>query len=206
MEWDDYERKPYPVLHFNQTHFKILSEYFRSRHDMETGFWSPLCLVCVVWWCQDHSEAAGTYISVMRLCPLQYSAMFSFWKAKCTQVNKWKPGELGEKYFNLPDRKPEQMRNSDRTSSETVTLGKKRTHAVALILSLHLVMKALTSFYNVSIIAKQICPLIMLYVSVSSVNLKVLYKGREILLLLFEVDDSQFTDLVTTPHSPPRKQ
>lgn len=58
----------------------------------------------------------------------------------------------------------------------------------------------------VSVIAKQISPVIMLYSSVSSVNLKIFYKGREILLFLFKVDGSHFTDLVTIPHNPLRQQ
>lgn len=122
MRWL-WKKKLYTVLHFNQTHSKSLSEHF-SRHDMKTKIWFPLCSDCVVWWCPNHPEDAGTFISMTHLCPLQYPEMFSLGKTKLAQVNKWKLGEFEKKYFNSPGRKPQQMRNSDRTSSETVTLGK----------------------------------------------------------------------------------
>lgn len=63
-----------------------------------------------------------------------------------------------------------------------------------------------TSVLWASVIAKQTCRAILFYISVSSMNLKALWKAREVLLLLFEVDGSYFTDVVTTPQVPLRQQ
>lgn len=55
------------------------------------------------------------------------------------------------------------------------------------------------SVSQVSVTAKQTPHVIMPYGSDSSINVKVLYKGKEILLFLLQVDGSYFTDVVTIP-------